>query len=380
MSWGIVGAAAIGAGSSYLSGRKQKKAAKSARGAQLGAIEAAEGEYRTPSEIYEDVYGELYGPKTQDIILGAERRLMPQYQELQFERMGMLQPELMERQREFQEAELELLGAIKPKAKEVLGDPRLERIAEISMEQAERLSGDLAPSEAEQLLSERGLELAASTGELTPLEARRAQQSARAASAARGRELDKSSLYGEMSARMAEEMDKREREIALGSQLLRQQAGMEQQRFGREQAARSLAGQAAIAAKVDPYALLGRTPSAYQTATGLSLGPLGGAATSPGLAYNIGSQEDYRRAQAQLSLGGIESAYQQAKGGIEAGMISGIGSAISGGITGYMGQPSFGGTSTPMASPTTQYSPFTTNTLGSLTGQTQLTGFMGRPF
>lgn len=334
MSWGFVGAAAVSAGSSYLSGRKQKKAAKSARSAQLGAIEAAEGEYRPPSEIYEDVYGELYGPKTQDIILGAERRLMPQYQELQFERMGMLQPELMERQREFQEAELELLGELAPTAREAIEDPRLARIADISLEEAERLSGDLTPEE-ERAAEQRALQM----GERT------------------GRTLDAST-------------------IALGA-LGRQEARLEREEAA--QRARSLAGQAAMAARVDPYtAILGRTPSAYQTATGLSLGPLSTATTSPGLAYNIGSQEDYRRAQAQLSLGGIESAYQQAKGGIEAGMISGIGSAISGGITGYMGQPSFG--STPMASPTTQYSPFTTSTLGSLTGQTQLKGFMGRPF
>ena len=335
MSFGLVGAAAIGAGTSYLSGRKQKKAAKKARGAQLGAIEAAEGEYRSPSEIYEDVYGELYGPSTQDIILGAERRLMPQYQELQFQRMGMLQPELMERQREFQEAELGLLGELAPTAREALEDPRLARIADISLEEAERLSGDLTPEE-ERAAEQRALQM----GERT------------------GRTLDAST-------------------IALGA-LGRQEARLE--REAAAQRARSLAGQAAMAARVDPYtAILGRTPSAYQTAAGLSLGPLGTMTTSPGTAYNIGAQEDYRKAQLQLALGGVESAYQQAKGGIEAGMISGVASGLSG-MLGSFGQPSFGGTSTPMQSPTTQYSPFTTNTLGSLTGQTQLTGFMGRPF
>ena len=329
----ILGATAASAGSSYLAGRKQKKAAKKSRSAQMGAIGAAEEQYRPPSEIYEDVYGELYGPKTQDIILGAERRLMHQYQELQFERMGMLQPELMERQREFQEAELGLLGQLAPTARGALEDPRLARIADISLEEAERLSGDLTPEE-ERAAEQRALQM----GERT------------------GRTLDAST-------------------IALGA-LGRQEARLEREEAA--QRARSLAGQAAMAARIDPYtAILGRTPSAYQTAAGLSLGPLGAAATSPGLAYNIGAQEDYRRAQAELAYGGIESAYQQAKGGIEAGMISGIGSALGSGITG-LSQPSFG--STPMASPTTQYSPFTTNTLGSLTGQTQLTGFMGRPF
>jgi len=259
---------------------------------------------------------------------------MPQYQELQFQRMGMLQPELMERQREFQEAELELLGAIKPKAKEVLGDPRLERLAEISMEEAERLSGDLTPEE-ERAAEQRALQM----GERT------------------GRTLDAST-------------------IALGA-LGRQEARL--QREEAAQRARSLAGQAAMAAKVDPYALLGRTPSAYQTATGLSLGPLGTLTTSPGTAFNIGAEEDWRKAQLQLSLGGIESAYQQAKGQIGADMISGVTSGLSG-MLGSFGSFGGGGTSTPMASPTTQYSPFTTNTLGSFTGQTQLTGFMGRPF
>jgi len=329
----ILGATAVSAGSSYLAGREQKKAAKSARSAQMGAIGAAEDQYRSPSEIYEDVYGELYGPETQDIILGAERRLMPQYQELQFQRMGMLQPELMERQREFQEAELGLLGQLAPTAREALEDPRLARVADISLEEAERLSGDLTPEE-ERAAEQRALQM----GERT------------------GRTLDAST-------------------IALGA-LGRQEARLEREEAA--QRARSLAGQAAMAARIDPYAaILGRTPSAYQTAAGLSLGPLGAAATSPGLAYNIGAQEDYRRAQAELAYGGIESAYQQARGGIEAGMISGIGSALGSGITG-LSQPSFG--STPMQSPTTQYSPFTTSTLGSLTGQTQLTGFMGRPF
>jgi len=324
----ILGATAASAGSSYLAGRKQKKAAKSARSAQMGAIGAAEEQYRSPSEIYEDVYGQLYGPSTQDIILGAERRLMPQYQELQFERMGMLQPELMQRQREFQEAELGLLGELAPTAREAIEDPRLARIADISLEEAERLSGDLTPEE-ERAAQQRALQM----GERT------------------GRTLDAST-------------------IALGA-LGRQEARLEREEAA--QRARSLAGQAAMAARVDPYtAILGRTPSAYQTAAGLSLGPLGAITTSPGLAYNIGAQEDYRRAQAELAYGGIESAYQQARGGIDAGMISGIGSAISGGFN-ALSKPSLGGGGSVQ-------SPVTQNTLGSYIPQVQLTGFMNQPF
>jgi len=90
----------------------------------------------------------------------------------------------------------------------------------------------LTPTEQEALLQQRGTEFLKSTGELSQLEKRRVEQQARAGSLARGRELDKSSLYGEMQARMAEELSKQEREIALGSQLLGQDFGMRMQRVG----------------------------------------------------------------------------------------------------------------------------------------------------
>ena len=91
---------------------------------------------------------------------------------------------------------------------------------------------DLNPTEQEAILSGRGMEFAASTGELTELEQRRAQQSSREASVARGRGMDQSAVYGEMEARMAEELNKQEREIALGSSLLGQQANMRSSRLG----------------------------------------------------------------------------------------------------------------------------------------------------
>ena len=91
---------------------------------------------------------------------------------------------------------------------------------------------DLEPTEQEAILSGRGMEFAASTGELTALEKRRAQQSSREASVARGRGMDQSAVYGEMEARMAEELNKREREIALGASLLGQQADMRLSRLG----------------------------------------------------------------------------------------------------------------------------------------------------
>jgi hypothetical protein len=106
---------------------------------------------------------------------------------------------------------------------------------------------DLSPTEQEALISQRGMEFAASTGELTTLEKRRAQQSARQASTSRGRGMDQSALYAEMQARAAEEMNKKEREISMGAQLLGQQAGLRNARLA--QGASTLTGSEALAAQ-----------------------------------------------------------------------------------------------------------------------------------
>jgi len=107
--------------------------------------------------------------------------------------------------------------------------------------------GDLSPTEQEALISGRGTEFIQSTGELTPLEKRRAQQSARQASLARGREMGTGAGYSEMQARMAEELNKQQREIALGSQLLGQEANMRGSRLG--QGANMLSQSDALAAQ-----------------------------------------------------------------------------------------------------------------------------------
>lgn len=91
---------------------------------------------------------------------------------------------------------------------------------------------DLTPTEQEALLKKRGMEFAESTGQLSPLEQRNVQQQARLASQSRGREMGSLGQYGEMQARMSEELGKREREMALGSQLLGQEAGLRAQRMG----------------------------------------------------------------------------------------------------------------------------------------------------
>ena len=67
---------AIGIAGSLIGGNQKRQAAKGARNAQERALMLAEEQYRDPSNIIQDVYGDLYSPETQDVILGAERRLM----------------------------------------------------------------------------------------------------------------------------------------------------------------------------------------------------------------------------------------------------------------------------------------------------------------
>jgi hypothetical protein len=340
-----LGATAASVGGQVLGAQSAKKGAKRARTAQMGAIGAAEEQYRDPSDIFGQIYPELYGPETQDIILGAERRLMPQYQALQFERMGMLTPELLRQQRAFQEAELERVGELAPMAREAIEDPRLAGLADLSVEEAERLTEEAREG-------------------LSPTEIIMAERRAAQKGIARGRELDVS-----QAARFALERREAEEDVqARRAELAR--------------AARMSAQGAAGAARVDPFtAILGRTPSAYQTAAQLSLGPLGTMATSPTTALGLGQAEDYRRAQAELAYGGVESAYQQARGQIQSSMIGGIGSSI-GGFLGGLG--STAPASSPVATPTVAPVSGGANLFGSQPGgygvSPQLTGFMGQPF
>ena len=164
--------------------------------------------------------------------------------------------------REASEAELALAGA---GLKDIRSDLRKASDAELALAKTGETLADLTPTEQEALLSKSGIKLAdltpteqeallqsqsseflKSTGELTPLERRRAEQQARAASVARGRGMDQSAIYGEMQSRMAEELGKREREISLGSQLAAQEAALRSQRIG--QGAGLLGQQASMAA------------------------------------------------------------------------------------------------------------------------------------
>jgi len=264
---------------------------------------------------------------------------------LQFERMGMLTPELLRQQREFQEAELERVGELAPMAREAIEDPRLAGLADLSVEEAERLTEEAREG-------------------LSPTEIIMAERRAAQKGIARGRELDVS-----QAARFALERREAEEDVqARRAELAR--------------AARMSAQGAAGAARVDPFtAILGRTPSAYQAAAQLSLGPLGAMATSPTTALGLGQAEDYRKAQAQLALGGVESAYQTARGNIQSGMIQGVAGGL-GGMLGGLGN--LGSTAGSVPTPTVSPVSGGANLFGSQPGgygvSPQLTGFMGRPF
>ena len=119
--------------------------------------------------------------------------------------------------------------------------------AEAQLQQMGMTLGDLSPTEQEALISGRGTEFIQSTGELSPLEQRRVQQSARQASLARGREMGQGALAQEIANRFAEESGKREREIALGAQLLGQEATLRGSRLG--QGAGMLTGAENMAAR-----------------------------------------------------------------------------------------------------------------------------------
>ena len=214
---------------------------------------------------------------------------------------------------------------------------------------------DLSPTEQEALLSQRGMDFAASTGELTSLEQRRAQQSARQASASRGRGMDQSALYGEMQSRMAQEMDKQGREIAMGSQLLGQQAALRGARLG--QGAGMLTGSEALAAqRRGEYGqnlqqafgmnrqlagdvgmtILGRPSSSINLGGQMlgqaqqgAAGPMGPQLFDPNVGLNMAMQQ---RGQ-DVTFQGMQA---QAKAAGSAGMMGAAGS-IAGGFLGGLG-------------------------------------------
>lgn len=294
--------AAISIGGSLLGGlfggRKAKKAARQ----RAEAIQRAYGQFRSPEEIIAEQYSTgLYGAEPMGAILGRERELIPQFQELAEIRARGVR----DIQEESKLRQLGLLGEYGAEIRETLEDPRLARLAGLDIAEAERLTAEAA-------------------GPLGVEAARTAEQTALGLGQRMGRGLDASTLA----------------RAALGRESA--QRARREEAAGARQRALVSAGQAAV----DPFQFMFGAPSIEeQQFLAAGLGP---QVTDPGQAINIGSQEDLRRAQAILGEGSALAQGTAASGAILGQTISGLGS-ILGGMN--FGSPSSARMLTPSTTP-----------------------------
>ena len=266
-----------------ISGALGSRSARRAADRAAGTIGQAYGELRDPSEIISEAYETgIYSPDVMGSILGAERELIPQFQEL---------AELRARgirgiQEESKLRQLGLLGELGADIRGTLEDPRLAQLAGMDIAEAERLTAEAA-------------------GPLGVEAARTAEQTALGLGQRMGRTLDASTLA----------------RAALG----RESA----QRARRQEAAgaRQRALQSATAALVDPSKFL-FTPSAEERIF-LQSG-LGTQVTDPGMAASLGSALDVRKAQALLGQGLAQAQGAASSANILGQTIGGIGSILGG--------------------------------------------------
>jgi len=252
--------------------------------------------------------------------------------EEQSQRAGTLQRSELQKQRA---EDVAALQEFSPQVVEAYraADPYSTGLADLQSQQAQDIIGGGA-SDAENLLGQRGLEFAASTGQLTPLEQRNMQQQARIASQSRGREMGSLGEYSEMQARMAEEMNKREREMQLGSMLLGQQAGLQQQRFGQGQQAlqsaygmqRGISGDLGSTILGRPSQSIGLGSSMLGAAQQGAAGQMGPQLFDPNMGVNMALQQ-------QSNMANYSGAVAQANATRSAGMMNMIGS-LGGGFLG----------------------------------------------
>ena len=289
----------------YSEKRKARKSAEREAKLRRQDLQKAVEGLRDPSEIISEAYSTgIYSPETMQAIIGAEERLLPEFQRLgEVAARGVSQ---------FQEAsklrQLGLLGQYGADVRSALEDPRLARLAELDIAEAQRLTQEAA-------------------GPLGVEAARTAEQTALGLGQRMGRVGDASTLA----------------RAALG----RESA----QRARRQEAAgvRQRALQSASAAMVDPSSFLLR-PSSTEEQIFLQ-SRLGPQITDPGQAINVGSATDVLRAQALLGqslIGAQSSAAQSAIRGSEASSLANLASSISGfgskgGFTGDVKTSIFGG-------------------------------------
>ena len=277
-------ATAIAIGSNVLGGIFGRRSAKKAARQKAAALRRAYEQFRSPEEIIQEQYTTgLYGEDPMSTIIGRERELIPQFQELAAIRAFGIEPI----REEAKSRQLALLGAASPLIRETLEDPRLARLAEMDIAEAERLSAEAAAP----LSGER---------------ARQAEQTALGLAVRQGRGRGQGAIAQAVLGR------------AGASDILQQQAA------GARQRALVSARQAAV----DPFQFLFGMPSAEErifTST-----PLGTQVTDPGQAINIGSEADLRKAQEILGQGEIQAQKTAAMGQILGSTISGLGSILGG--------------------------------------------------
>ena len=277
-------ATAIAIGSNVLGGIFGRRSAKKAARQKAAALRRAYEQFRSPEEIIQEQYTTgLYGEDPMSTIIGRERELIPQFQELAAMRAFGIEPI----REEAKSRQLALLGAASPLIRETLEDPRLARLAEMDIAEAERLSAEAAAP----LSGER---------------ARQAEQTALGLAVRQGRGRGQGAIAQAVLGR------------AGASDVLQQQAA------GARQRALVSARQAAV----DPFQFLFGMPSAEErifTST-----PLGTQVTDPGQAINIGSEADLRKAQEILGQGEIQAQKTAAMGQILGSTISGLGSILGG--------------------------------------------------
>lgn len=283
---------AISIGSSLLGGIFGSRSAKKAARKRAAAIRQAYGQFRDPSEIFTQQYGDegIYGDPAMSTILGREAELIPQFQELAEQRARGVR----DIQEESKLRQLGLLGQYGADIRSTLEDPRMAQLAGLDLAEAERLSAEAA-------------------GPLGAEAARSAEQAALSIGQATGRLGDASTI-----ARAAQSRE--------GAQRLRRQEAA---------GARQFALRSASQAAVDPFKFMFGAPSVEeQQFLAAGLGP---QVTDPGQAYNIGSAEDLRNAQAILGQGLAQAQGTAASGQILGSMFGSIGSSL-GGMN--FGQPS----------------------------------------
>ena len=276
---------AISLGSNILGGIFGSSSAKKRARKRAQAIQKAYDQFRSPEALLLAQYGPggLYSDEAMSVILGREAELIPQFQELAELRARGIR----DIQEESKLRQLGLLGELSGDIRSTLEDPRLARLAELDIAEAERLSAEAASP----LSGER---------------AREAEQTALQMAVRQGRGRGKGAIAQAVLGR------------ASASDVLAQQAAEARQR------ALVSAGQA----KIDPFQFLFGLPSIEERQF-LEAG-LRPQVTDPGQAINIGSAEDLRKAQAVLGKAEAIAQGQAASDAIIGNMFGSLGSTLGG--------------------------------------------------